>query len=103
MIAALIGIFGAIIGVYAWVGKHQLWVSKHTSDNDIHPSKKDIVFKDVCEVERKGINDCIEGEVRLFNEKIKSINEKIDTHHSFNKSQFTEIKNLIRNKNKKND
>ncbi len=83
VIGAAIGIGTAIIGVY-------LWVARHITNSNRHPSRKDIVFKDVCESEKKRIEDCIESEAKLSKERFDTLVKKVD-------DGFRDIKVLIRN------
>lgn len=82
-----IKIFGivtvAIAGVYGWL-------LKHLSNTKKHPCKDDIVFKDVCESERKRLDDCIETVVKRSDERHKELKEDM-------KAEFAEVKELIRN------
>jgi hypothetical protein len=90
LITGIIGICSLIIGVY-------IWVATHISNRKRHPNAEELVYQRNCELRSKGIEDCIEIE-------IKNIHAKIEEHHSFNKSQFSEIKELIKNgyRNRKN-
>lgn len=76
----IIGVFGAIIGVY-------IWVAKHISNSKKHPCSEKLVYKDVCESERKRIDDCIEGAARLASQRFESLEKSID-----------ELKQLLREK-----
>lgn len=83
LIVALIGIFGAIIGVY-------VWVARHIAARKKHPCSDDLVFRDVCESERRRIDDCLEGAERRTEQRFKEVKEDM-------KTGFTEVKDLIRN------
>ena len=49
--------FAAIIGVYIIVGRQSKDVNKqistHVTDTKIHPEKKDVVYKDVCQIQHR--------------------------------------------------
>ncbi len=49
--------FAAIIGAYIIMGRQSQAVNKqistHVTDNKIHPEKKDVVYKDVCQIQHK--------------------------------------------------
>lgn len=60
------------------------WVTKHMTNSQKHPCKKDIVFKDVCEVKQ----DCIENE-------IKNVNNRLAELKTDMKEGFQEIKVLV--------
>lgn len=59
-------------------------VAKHIINNDRHPAKKDIVFKDVCEPKMVGLRDCFEA--------------KIDGLTELTKQGFDSLGELIKNK-----
>ena len=83
LIIALIGIFGAIIGVY-------VWVARHITARKKHPCADNVVYRDVCESERRRIDDCIEGAERRTEQRFKEV--KDDMRNGFN-----EVKELIKN------
>ena len=66
-------------------------IAKHISNSDKHPNKQSIVFKDVCETKHQGLTNCIEG-------KINSLDDKFETFREDVKSEFAEVKELIRSK-----
>ena len=83
-IAGLIGLFGIMVTVI-------LWVVSRT------PNKNKVVYTDTCKqtqisaaTDRKRIEDCLE-------QSITHLEEKVDDHHNFNKSEFKEIKDILRN------
>ncbi len=49
--------FAAIIGAYIIMGRQSKDVNKqistHVTDTKIHPEKKDVVYKDVCQIQHK--------------------------------------------------
>ena len=83
LIFMVIGIFGSIIGVYVFVFKHLANAKKH-------PCKDDIVFRDVCDERSKRLEDCIEGAVKAAEGKYSELKKDM-------KSEFKEVKELIRN------
>ncbi len=66
-------------------------VARHITNPDRHPDKTDIVYKDVCEIKHKSIEDCFEG-------KIMALDEKFDNFRNDIKDNFKEIKDLIKSK-----
>ena len=66
-------------------------IAKHIINLDKHPQRQDIVFKDVCETKHQGLTNCIEGKITALDDKFETFREDI-------KSDFTEVKELIRNK-----
>lgn len=76
LIGAIIAIFGAIIGVYTAL-------NKHTSNPKKHVCSDDVVFRDVCDVRHKGLEDCIEA-------KLETLETKID-------EGFKRVEGLIKN------
>lgn len=78
------GIFGAIAAAYLAIIGVVKWVSSHTGNIDRHPSRKDVVFDDVCvergksnELEHKRLEDCIEGAIERSNEQHAELKEDI--------------------------
>ena len=63
-----IAVFSAIIGVYLIFIKH-IWR---------HPAGDEIVKKDVCESEKKGMRDCIEGAITLAKMQYEVLVKKLD-------------------------
>lgn len=57
-------------------------IAKHIINNERHPAKKDIVFRDVCEPKMKGLKDCLEA--------------KIDGLTDLTKQGFESLKELIK-------
>ena len=51
---------------------------KHTSNTKKHPCKDDIVFRDVCEQRSGRLDDCIESEVKLANERYGILTKSLD-------------------------
>lgn len=91
------GIFGAIVAAYVAIIGVVKWVSAHTGNIDRHPSRKDIVFNDVCvergksnKLEHKRLEDCIEGAIERSNEQHAEL--KQDMNRGFDK-----IEDLIKN------
>jgi len=66
------------------------WLARHITNNNKHPCKSDIVVKDVCEIKHKGLEDCIENQ-------LKSHTQRLDELRLDMKEAFTEIKVLIKN------
>jgi hypothetical protein len=76
---------GIITGVAIFViGGIIATLSRHITNDDKHPSKKDIVFRNVCEVIHKGEST-----------QMKDINDKLDDHKRDYIREFAEIKDLI--------
>ena len=71
-IIALLGLMITLVGG-VWV-----CVIKHLGNGNHHPSKKDIVYKDVCSSERQRIEDCIENAMSLQSERLKTLTEKLE-------------------------
>lgn len=63
LIGAIIAIFAAIIGVYEAL-------RKHTSSPKKHVCSDDVVFRDVCDSEKKRIEDCIEATFKILTTKL---------------------------------
>lgn len=80
LIYVLIVIFGAIGGCYAFVIK--------CAGKRVH--------KDVCESEKHRLEDCIEGAIKRSNEKHKELKVDIKELKDDMKSDFAEVKDLIR-------
>lgn len=72
-----------IIGCMATVAKHILNDTKH-------PDKKEFMPRNECDVRHKGLEDCVEG-------KITALHDKVDIFREDVKSEFADIKTLIRN------
>ena len=91
-------VIGLIAGIYGWLLRHV------TSGK--HPTKEAIVYKDVCESERKGIGDCIEGAIRRSDEQHKSvmdqINQRFEAQEKLFRSCTDNLKNLITTYQKEN-
>ena len=51
---------------------------KHVSNTKKHPCKSDIVFKDVCKQKAGRIEDCIEGEIKLAQERYDILTKALD-------------------------
>ena len=60
---------------------------KHAINGDRHPKKSDVVFKDVCDAERRAITDAF-----------MSMAKRIDDLKESNKDRFDRLENLINNK-----
>lgn len=80
----LIGVFALIAGVYGWLLKHLS--KKHICQDDMDRLKDSVQFKDVCEAERRRLDDCIESEVKRSTERYEALEKSID-----------ELKQLVRN------
>lgn len=78
-------LIGAIVGIYGWF-------LKHISASRRHPCADNIVFQDVCDAEKKRLEDCIEGEVKRSEQRHTELRQDM-------KDGFAEIKELIKNKN----
>lgn len=59
VIAALVGLYGFVL--------------KHLANTDRHPGRKDIVYRDVCDQKTRRLEDCIESEIKLQREQLKSL------------------------------
>jgi len=80
----IIGIVtAALAGVYGWL-------IKHMSNNTRHPSKENIVFKDVCESERRRIDDCIESAEKRTEQRFIEVKQDM-------KDGFGRLESLIKN------
>ena len=66
-------------------------IAKHITNDKKHPDKAEIVFKDVCDIKHKGLEDCFES-------KISALNDKVETFRLDVKTEFAEVKDLIRKK-----
>ena len=66
------------------------WIACHITNSEKHPCKKDVVYKDVCEVKSKNLEDCLENEVRESKERYAELKEDM-------RLGFDEIKQLIKN------
>jgi len=70
-------ISGAIGGCY-------VFVFKHLANNDRHPKKKDIVFREVCEVTHEGLQKTLdakfEGIKELMKERFDNLEELVKTN-----------------------
>jgi len=60
---------------------------KHAVNSDRHPKKSDVVFKDVCDAERRAITDAF-----------MSMAQRIDDLKESNKDRFDRLEKLINNK-----
>ena len=80
---------GGLVGAGTLSGLVVVIFLKHLANNDRHPNKKDIVFKDVCEKTQ----DCIEG-------KLDNIKDTVDERHKDTKKHLERIEDLIRNNGK---
>ena len=67
----ILAIIALVSGIYGWILRHLFGK---------------VQFKDVCEAKHKGLNDCIEAEMRRNTERYKSLEKSID-----------ELKELIKN------
>ena len=67
-----IAIFGPLLG-----GILILFI-KHLSNGNKHPSKKEMVSREVCKSERKRIEDCIESAMKLQIERLNTLTEKLE-------------------------
>lgn len=67
----LMAIFGPLMG-----GILILFI-KHLSNGNKHPSKEDMVSREVFESERKRIEDCIENAMKLNAERLKVLTNKV--------------------------
>jgi len=69
-------ISGAIGGCY-------IFVFKHLANNEKHPKKKDIVYRDVCKKEHEGLQ--------------KTLDAKFEGIEKIMKTRFDTLENLVRN------
>jgi hypothetical protein len=83
--------FGALATAYLAIIALYRWVSGHMSNARTHPSKQDIVYKDVCDERSKRLEDCIESEVATSRERYELLTKKID-------DGFSDLKQQIRNR-----
>ncbi len=67
------------------------WVAKHITNSKKHPCKDDIVFKDVCDETQRRLEDCVESEAKLCQQRYESLTKQVD-------SGFAEVKQLIKEK-----
>lgn len=77
IVGAIISVFSAIIGVIYWVIK----------------SRDKLVYKDVCESDRRGLGDCIEHAEEMCSQRYSELTKRMD-------AGFKEVKELIRNQKK---
>lgn len=59
-----------VVGIVGAIGA----VAKHISNDEKHPNKKDIVFKEVCEAKE----DCVESEIKNVSVRLDSMDKKLD-------------------------
>ena len=67
------------------------WIAKHITNSKKHPCKTDIVFKEVCESERRRIEDCVEGELKNLSARVTELRD--DTKAGLTKIEQMIIKN----------
>jgi hypothetical protein len=65
-------------------------LGKHLINSQKHPCKKDIVFKEVCQSDMKGLEDCVESEIKNLNNRITELKQDV-------KDGFAGLQNLIKN------
>lgn len=74
IVGLAVSLFTTVIGVIYWVIK----------------SRDKLVYKDVCESERRRLGDCIEHAEEMCSQRYKELTKQMDTG-------FKEVKELIRN------
>jgi hypothetical protein len=81
ILAALIALYGFILN--------------HLRNPDGHPAKKDIVYRDVCDSKMKRIEDCIEGEIRVMTEQIKSLEKSTNAGNKALANSIESVKDAL--------
>ena len=77
----------AVSAIVVPLGVGLFWAfNKHASNNDRHPAKKDLVFKDVCEPKMKAIEDCVTKDINALKELLEQ--------------RFDNLERLVRNNGK---
>lgn len=88
-IGLAIAIFGPIIGVYMFLYNHTT-NNKHVDKMDIAILKKNVVYRDTCEAEKKSIAQQIKSHAELANQRHDSLVELI-------KTKFAALEKAVRN------
>ena len=81
-------IFLAFLGAYGLIVTVVWKVAEHVFQKDLHPSKKDIVFRDVCETRHIGQSATWQAEFSAANQRIEDLKEQV-------RAGFAELKSLI--------
>jgi len=80
-IGGLLTIVGLVVGCY-------VWCSRHINNRKKHPCADDLVYKGVCESERRRLEDCMENG-------LKNVDMRLSELKSDVKDGFKEVKELI--------
>jgi len=64
---------GILLGIVSMIGAAFAAMLKYISS-----FKKSVQFKDVCKAKHKGLDDCIESEMRRNTERYDALDKKID-------------------------
>jgi len=96
LISLIVTIYGAIV---AFLVNH-IW--KHPTNKSIadavsanHPSKDSVVYKDVCDSEKKRLGDCIEGAIRRCDEHHAELKGYIKERFEAEEKQLGKLERLI--------